>query len=197
MLVGVDFDNTIVSYDALLHRLAVERGLASADLPATKRSVKAALSPEDWALLQAAAYGERIAEATAFPGAVEFFRHARERGVECAIVSHKTERPVAGPDTDLRSAALGWMRGAGIVGELLGEACVHFGATPAEKIEHVRRLGCTHFVDDHVDFLTEPEFPDGVVRILFDPGPEHVGVPAGLERACSWAEVERLVLGSG
>ena len=74
MLVGVDFDNTIVSYDALLHRLAVERGLVSADLLATKRSVKAAVSPEDWALLQGVAYGERIGEATAFPGAVEFFR---------------------------------------------------------------------------------------------------------------------------
>ena len=197
MLVGVDFDNTIVNYDALLHRLAVERGLACAELPATKRSVKAALAPEDWALLQAAAYGERIAEATAFPGAIEFFRHARERGVECAIVSHKTERPVAGPDTDLRAAALGWMRAAGLVGELFGEDRVHFGATPAEKVEHVRRLACTHFVDDHADFLTEPEFPNGVVRILFDPAAEHARVPAGLERARSWAEVERLVLGTG
>lgn len=195
MLVGVDFDNTIVNYDVLFHRLAVERGLASADLPTTKRSVKAALSSEDWVLLQATAYGERIAEATAFPGAVEFFRYACERGVECAIVSHKTERPLAGPDTDLRAAALGWMRAAGIVGELLGEDRVHFGATPAEKVEHVRRLGCTHFVDDHVDFLTEPDFPDGVVRILFDPAVEHARVPAGLQRACSWADVERLVLG--
>ena len=195
MLVGVDFDNTIVSYDALLHRLAVERGLAFADLPATKRSVKAALSAEDWALLQAAAYGQRIGEATAFPGAVEFFRHACERGVECAIISHKTERPLVGPDTDLRAAALGWMRAAGIVGELLSEDRVHFGATPPEKAEHVRRLGCTHFVDDHVDFLTEFRLPDGVVRILFDPAAEHADVPRGLERACSWAEVERLVLG--
>ena len=195
MLVGVDFDNTIVNYDALFHRLAVERGLAPADLPPTKRSVKAALSPEDWGLLQAAAYGERIAEATAFPGAVEFFRHARERGVECAIISHKTERPLAGPDIDLRAAALDWMRGVGIVGELLGEERVHFGATPLDKVEHVRRLGCTHFVDDHVDFLTEPEFPAGVVRILFDPAAEHARVPVGLERATAWTEVEGLVLG--
>ena len=195
MLVGVDFDNTIVSYDALLHRLAVERGLVSADLPATKRSVKAAVSPEDWALLQAAAYGERIVEATAFPGAVEFFRHARERGVECTIVSHKTERPHAGPDTDLRGAALGWMRAAGIVGELLSEDHVYFGATPPEKAEHVRRLCCTHFVDDHVDFLTEFSFPDGMMRILFDPAAEQPHVPSGLERARSWADVERLVLG--
>jgi hypothetical protein len=194
VLVGVDFDNTIVSYDALLHGLAVERGLASEDLPATKRSVKAALSPEDWALLQAVAYGERIGDATAFPGAVDFFGHARERGVECAIISHKTERPFAGSDADLRSAALGWLRAAGIVGELLSEDRVHFGATPPEKAEHVRRLGCTHFVDDHVDFLTEFEFRDGVVRILFDPASEHAHVPNGLERARSWADVERLVL---
>jgi hypothetical protein len=194
VLVGVDFDNTIVSYDALLRRLAVERGLVPADLPATKRSVKAALSAEDWALLQAAAYGQRIGEATAFPGAVEFFRRARERGVECAIVSHKTERPHAAPDTDLRAAALGWMSAARIVGELLSEDRVHFGATPLAKAEHVRRLGCTHFVDDHVDFLTEFEFPDGMVRILFDPAAEQANVPSGLERVCSWTDVERLVL---
>ena len=194
MLVGVDFDNTIVSYDALLHRLAVERGLVSADLPATKRSVKAAVSPEDWALLQAVAYGERIGEATAFPGVVEFFRRARERGVECTIVSHKTERPHAGPDTDLRAAALGWMRAARIVGELLSEDRVHFGATPPDKAEHIRRLGCTHFVDDQVDFLTEFRFPDGMVRILFDPAGEQADVPSGVERACSWTDVERLVL---
>ena len=75
MLVGVDFDNTIVSYDALLHRLAVKRGLVSADLPRQAQRQGGGL-PEDWALLQGVAYGERIGEATAFPGAVEFFRQA-------------------------------------------------------------------------------------------------------------------------
>ena len=109
-------------------------------------------------------------------------------------MSHKTERPRAGPDTDLRAAALGWMRAARIVGEMLSEDRVHFGATPPEKAEHIRRLGCTHFVDDHVDFLTEFRFPDSMVRILFDPAAEQANVPSGLERACSWTDVERLVL---
>ena len=34
-----------------------------------------------------------------------------------------------------------------------------------------------------------------MVRILFDPAAEQADVPPGLERACSWPDVERLVLG--
>ena len=32
MILGVDFDNTIVAYDSLFHRVALERGLIPADL---------------------------------------------------------------------------------------------------------------------------------------------------------------------
>src|SRR5262245_43078397 len=40
MLIGVDFDNTIVSYDALFHRIATERDLIPADLPVNKTAVR-------------------------------------------------------------------------------------------------------------------------------------------------------------
>ena len=40
MLVGLDFDNTIVCYDRLFHRLARERGLIPEHVPATKGAVR-------------------------------------------------------------------------------------------------------------------------------------------------------------
>ena len=36
MRIGVDFDNTIVCYDTLFHRLAVEEGLIPPDIPPRK-----------------------------------------------------------------------------------------------------------------------------------------------------------------
>jgi hypothetical protein len=40
MLIGVDFDNTIVCYDELFHRVAVEQGLMPSSVPATKGEVR-------------------------------------------------------------------------------------------------------------------------------------------------------------
>src|SRR5262249_22819241 len=40
MLIGVDFDNTIVCYDELFHRVAVEQGLIPSTVPATKGEVR-------------------------------------------------------------------------------------------------------------------------------------------------------------
>ena len=36
MLIGVDFDNTIVCYDGLFHRVAVEQGLIPQKFPRVK-----------------------------------------------------------------------------------------------------------------------------------------------------------------
>ena len=39
VVLGLDFDNTIISYDALAHSLAVERGLIPPSFPKQKREV--------------------------------------------------------------------------------------------------------------------------------------------------------------
>ena len=40
MVIGVDFDNTIVCYDDLFHRIAVEQGLVPARLEPRKNEVR-------------------------------------------------------------------------------------------------------------------------------------------------------------
>ena len=39
-MIGVDFDNTIVCYDGVFHRAAVERGLIPPELPVSKGQVR-------------------------------------------------------------------------------------------------------------------------------------------------------------
>ena len=39
-LLGIDFDNTLVNYDNLFHKVAVEKGLIKYSLPANKIAIR-------------------------------------------------------------------------------------------------------------------------------------------------------------
>src|SRR5881392_3621645 len=72
MLVGLDFDNTIVCYDRLFHRLATERGLLPHGVAENKGAVRDYLRSigreDDWTEMQGVGYGPRISDAEPFPG---------------------------------------------------------------------------------------------------------------------------------
>src|ERR1700730_10175386 len=87
--VGIDFDNTIVCYDALFHRLACERSLIPRDLAANKTAVRDYLrtvsKENEWTALQGIAYGERMAEAAPFTEAFDFIRKCIRDGAKVSI----------------------------------------------------------------------------------------------------------------
>ena len=199
MVIGVDFDNTIVSYDALFHRIAVERGLISSSVPVDKTAVRDHLrslgGEEQWTALQGLVYGPRIREAAAFPGVKEFFAHCRRARMAVHIVSHKTRQPVLGPPHDLHAAARSWLEHAGFFSPespALPHDHVHFGITRLEKIGRIRALGCTTFIDDLDEIFQEPEFPAGVERILFAPH-RRTAATTGMTVLTSWAQIQNHV----
>lgn len=196
MLIGVDFDNTIVCYDRLFHRLAAERGWIPPHLDAHKSSVRDYLRNEhredDWTFLQGIAYGSRIDEAAAFPGVPEFFEHCRRRQLPICIISHKTRHPYRGPQFDLHEAARGWLRSHHFLadsGNGLSESQVFLEETKQAKLARIASTGCTHFIDDLPEFLLEERFPAGVCRILFDAANRHGGSP-GLLRFTNWPDLQ-------
>ena len=69
MRIGIDFDNTIVSYDALFHKVAREQGVVPPNTPANKLAVRDYLrqiGKEDlWTEMQGYVYGERMDEVRA------------------------------------------------------------------------------------------------------------------------------------
>src|SRR5690242_1946598 len=94
--VGVDFDNTLVSYDRVFHDLAVERKLIHPDVPMRKSAIRdhVRTRPDGefhWQRLQATAYGPAIGSAGMCIGAEALFRLRRELGFSLAVISHKTE----------------------------------------------------------------------------------------------------------
>lgn len=196
-LLGIDLDNTVISYDRLLHRLAVETRLIEPGLPATKRDVRdairAAPGGEDrWQQLQGQVYGPRIGEAEPMPGVADALAELTRAGIRLAIVSHKTRLAAQGDGTDLREAALGWLAQRGLFAAGLRRDEVHFADSAAAKVARIGALGCRWFVDDMEDILTAPAFPAATERLLF--APAAVDAPAGVRCLSSWNDVIRHVL---
>ena len=200
MVIGIDFDNTIVCYDRLFHRVAVERGLVPADVPSTKGSVRDYLRQCDrehlWTELQGYVYGARMREALPFPGVREFLSRCKRLRVPTRIISHKSLHPFLGPKYDLHAAAHHWLGTHGFYETHLtglSPLHVHFELTKADKLTRISQAGCTWFIDDLPEFLAEAEFPSGAERILFDPNAQ-LRADSRRRTAHSWSEVEEIIL---
>ena len=176
VVIGVDFDNTIASYDHVLHKVAVQHGLVPARFPTSKREIRDAIrrragGEEEWQRLQAQIYGPMMGEATLMEGVEDFLARCRRRGSKVFIVSHKSEfARLDATGTNLRGAALSWMEEKGLFKtEVSGltRRDVFFEATRADKVERIRQLRCTHFIDDLHDVFLEDTFPAGVSKLLF------------------------------
>lgn len=203
MLVGLDFDNTIVCYDGLFHQLARERGLIPADLPATKGHVRDYLRSigrePDWTEMQGIGYGPRIVDASPFPGVKSFLRHCAQEGLHCVIISHKTRHPYLGEKHDLHEAAHRWLHAHGFYDTPatgLSPESVHLALTKQAKLDRIGELGCDVFVDDLPEFLGEPSFPKCARRILFDPANACTDAEF-YQRADSWIRITELIFGAG
>ena len=97
MHIGIDFDNTIVNYDRVFHRVAIERGLVPPSLAPTKLEVRNWLRAADkedlWTEMQGYVYGARMNDAETYPGVIAFLRWARGAGVPISIRSASVTKP--------------------------------------------------------------------------------------------------------
>jgi hypothetical protein len=200
MILGIDFDNTIVAYDSLFHRVALERGLIPADLPVNKTAVRdhlRATAREDiWTEMQGDVYGARLGEAEPYPGVLAFFRAARDRGIPVRIISHKTRHPYRGEKHDLHAAARAWLTQHGFFsadGIALREDDAFFELTKTDKLARIAACGCTHFIDDLPELLAKPTFPQATARFLFDSQNLYADTP-GIRRFTTWDDLTRELL---
>jgi hypothetical protein len=177
--IGLDFDNTIITYDDVFLSTARERGLIGADFTGRKQAIRDAirLLPDGellWQKLQGQVYGKGLAQASMFERGDAFLRRCRLNKVPVVIVSHKTEFGHHDPDrVNLRDAARDWMTAHGFFyasGFGIAPDAVYFEATRQDKLARITQLGCSHFIDDLEEVLSDPDFPPGVERILFTEG---------------------------
>ena len=177
-VIGIDFDNTLVTYDNLIHAVAVDRDLIHPGTEKSKRHIRDAIrllpgGEIEWQKVQAEVYGPRMAEAKPAPGAKTFLQACVRHHAKVYVISHKTE--FANYDetgTNLRTAALSWIQQHCFFNTStsgLSREDVYFASTRKEKLEQISRLKCTHFIDDLEETFLEDSFPADVERILYAP----------------------------
>lgn len=196
-IIGVDFDNTIVSYDDIMHRVAVQRGLVHPDVRKSKNHIRDSIrqlpnGEIKWQKLQAIVYGSRMGEARLIEGVPTFFSLCKQHKAAIYIISHKTE--YANFDqtgSNLRAAALTWMRRNRFFeadGLGLSQEDVYFESTRRQKIMRIRHLRCTHFIDDLEETFLEDSFPTDVEKILYAPHVQHSSLPK-VRVVTTWKEI--------
>jgi hypothetical protein len=177
-IVGIDFDNTLISYDEVFFNHALDLKLISPESNRNKKDVRDAirLLPDGevvWQKVQAFVYGKGIAQARLNEGARDFIRECIQKNIKVYVVSHKTEFSNFDKDkVNLRDAALDWMTAQHffeINGLGLNRNQVYFESTRLEKINRMKVLGCTHFIDDLQEVFLEEGFPNNVKKILYAP----------------------------
>jgi len=172
--VGIDFDNTLVHYDELFYKLALEKNLISENVKKTKTDVRDFLRREgkdnEFTILQGEVYGSKIRQAIPAPKSIETIRCFIERGIQVFIISHKTEFPYLGKKYNLHQSARDWLTHYSFFqknGANIPKDNVFFNITKADKIEKVKEIGCDFFIDDLPEILDL--LPNEIHKIFYNP----------------------------
>ena len=198
MLIGLDFDNTIVCYNEAIALLAEELFELPADVPLTKLGLRnflrgAGREPE-WTAFQGELYGPGMRYAEPFDGAIATMQQLLDEGRDLVIISHRSRRPYAGEPHDLHAAARGWvaerLQSEGLFGSIGDKSAAYFLETRDQKVEMITHLGCEAFLDDLPEVLSAPGFPAAAAGILFDPAGLYVSYEeSGYIRISSWGQL--------
>ena len=201
MLIGLDFDNTIVSYDALFYKVAIEKKVVPASLPVNKVAVRdhlRSINKEDlWTEMQGYVYGKRMNEAQPYMGVIEFIVNAKKLGHSICIISHKTRYPFLGLQHDLHKAAIGWINKYLVINgsALFSDHDYFFELTKDEKVKRIKDCGCEIYIDDLPEILLNPFFPINCTKILFDPEKHHSTRQVdNIQVKNSWKQIEQKIL---
>ncbi len=171
--VGIDFDNTIIIYDDVFHKYAVQLGLVSPEIEKNKQVIRDAIrmlpkGNDKWTELQGLVYGNYIGEARLADGVGQFLLICREESIKVSIISHKTVYPAIGSKVNLQEAAKEWIELNGFYSKYgLSPEDVVFEETLEGKLSQIKNRGCSHFIDDLSEVLFHPNFPVGVKKILY------------------------------
>lgn len=202
--IGVDFDNTIVSYNELIYSAARRRGLISSGVIKNKKEIRDAIRklPDgeiEWQRLQAFVYGRGMENAALMEGVATFFDFCKRLNIPTFIISHKTQfASMDAERIDLRETALEWMKMNKFFskdGFGLALDNVYFESTRQEKIDCVGALGCTHFIDDLEETFLEASFPSHVEKILFSHQGSNIDV-ASMKVVQSWDQINDYFFGN-
>ena len=194
-LLGLDFDNTLIRYDKLFYKLALEKGLIDKSLPASKIAIRNYLrsegKDEEFTVLQGEVYGLRILEAEPATEMLETLKELNRLNIPMVLISHKTRTPYKGPAYNLHESAISWLQKYDFFSkDGLNWRMDHisFQSTKELKVAKIHEMECTHYIDDLPDILNM--ISSKINRILYDPEGVHSNVQ-GYKTIKEWKEIKR------
>ena len=197
--IGIDLDNTIISYDQAFQNGAIVNELVEKDCHLNKKALRDFIRKKpngefEWQKLQGFVYGEAISEATLFQGLYRFLWRCNERNIHVEVVSHKTEFGHFDKNKiSLRDSATNFLKNHGLLenkNPLIKK--VTYKGTKTEKIEYIKENNFELFIDDLEEIIFSNEFR-GQKGILFSQ--DNLSVKDSNNIAKSWEEISQSVLG--
>ena len=170
--IGLDFDNTIVLYDDIFYRYALEKGYISSKTKKSKKAVREALIKENkehiFTEIQGLIYGKLIENAPIQKGFLDSLIKLRKLNYKISIISHKTKYPIRGQKYNLHQSALNWLKKNKILNNEdlnIYEKDIYFEETVEKKIHRIEKIKCTHYVDDLEKILEK--LNDKIIKIQY------------------------------
>ena len=171
---GLDFDNTLIDYDEVFFKLALEKNLIPPSINKDKKSVRKFFIDnnieDEFINLQGEVYGLKVLEAKQSLGMFEALRSLKNDNYELIIVSHKTKYPYSGKKYDLHKAASNWLEVNKFFdqnGLAMKRENVYFEITKEDKISRIEQLDISFYVDDLQSILSM--IKPSIKRILYSP----------------------------
>lgn len=194
MIIGFDFDNTIINYSYLFATLAKKKKLIKKNLKLDKNKIKNFLiqnnKEKEWTEIQGEVYGKEIMKAKIFKGFNNIFRCLIKNGVQVYIVSHKTKYPYLGRKINLRNAALRWIK-KNIINRNkdlnFTLKNIYFENSIEDKINRIKVLKCNVFIDDLPSILQL--LPKKIEKFLFNPNTNKLKKKFQIIR--SWTKINK------
>ena len=175
MIIGLDFDNTIISYQKIFYKLALKKKIIPKNISKEKNSVKKYLLAKnlenEWTQIQGEAYGSEIVYAKPYPGLIEFLKYIKKNKFKVYIVSHKTIYPYKGEKINLRNSAFEWIKQYDII-KYIPKRNIYFENSINSKVRKIKQLKCDLFIDDLPSVLEL--LSKKIIKVLFDPNSNNV-----------------------
>ncbi|WP_078124243.1 phosphotransferase [Leptospira alexanderi] len=204
MKIGIDLDNTIISYDKSFVFVGKKIGLIPENWFGTKLEVRKFLreskdGENKWQRLQGKVYGRYIHCAELYPGVYRFLWRCKKKGIPVDVVSHKTEYGHYDEENiSLRAAALKFLIENGLYqADKTGFVQnVYFHDTQEEKIKKIERENYSYFIDDLKEILIHPLLAKIQKKFFFDPHQTSYDFEEGnVNQVSYWNEIEHSILG--
>jgi hypothetical protein len=174
MKIGIDLDNTIISYDEAFLSVAKKEGMIDERFEGSKNDVKQLIQENygeiDWQMLQGLVYGKYIHEAKIFKGFKRFIWRCHFQGVSVQVISHKTEYGHQDKERiSLRKAAIDFLDKNKLINDSYGKMFknIDFASTRDEKIEKINEQSFDWFIDDLHEVIFHKNIDDSINKILF------------------------------